>query len=178
MVSDTPGPSAAPPARRPAPTNNSPTTGRSRLTIPTRHLRDPAEGGAPTSWQGHDLDFTGATFDGGDFSNATFTGGEVTFDRAGFTGGEVTFDRAGFTGGRVNLDGAEFTGGRVTRDGEDFRGSPPSPEPAEPDRGQSLELFERLSVSLTSLLWVNALVVDAFSVSVSFVGVGQRGVSG
>ena len=42
-----------------------------RLTIIstiTHHLRDPADGGAPISWQGHDLDFTGATFDGGDFS--------------------------------------------------------------------------------------------------------------
>src|SRR5664279_2640916 len=50
-----------------------------RLTIIstiTRHLRD----GAPVSWQGHDLDFTGATFDGGDFSHVTFASGRVTFD--------------------------------------------------------------------------------------------------
>jgi len=84
-----------------------------RLTIIstiTRHLRD----GAATSWQGHDLNFIGATFDGGDFSRANFTGGLVNFDRATFTGGDVSFDQAQFTGGTVSFDQAQFTDGTVT----------------------------------------------------------------
>ena len=94
-----------------------------RLTIIstiTRHLRDPADGGAPTSWQGHDLDFTGATFDGGDFSRANFSDGKMTFSGARFTGGRVNFDRARFTGGRVVFDSAGFMGGLVTFDGAEF----------------------------------------------------------
>ncbi|MFG1752035.1 hypothetical protein [Streptosporangium sandarakinum] len=35
------------------------------------HLREDAA----TSWQGHDFDFTGVVFGGGDFSRATFSGG-------------------------------------------------------------------------------------------------------
>jgi uncharacterized protein YjbI with pentapeptide repeats len=96
-----------------------------RLTIIstiTRHLRDPSDGGAPTSWQGKNFDFTGATLDGGDFSRATFTGGQVTFDRAQFTGGTVTFYRAAFAGGQVTFDGAKFTDGTVTFDRAAFAG--------------------------------------------------------
>jgi hypothetical protein len=96
-----------------------------RLTIIstiTRHLRDPADGGAPTSWQGHDLDFTGATFDGGDFTRANFSGGRVTFDEARFTAGTVSFDGAEFAGGEVDFDGAEFAGGQVDFDGAEFAG--------------------------------------------------------
>ncbi|WP_068923584.1 pentapeptide repeat-containing protein [Planobispora rosea] len=51
------------------------------------HLRD----GASTSWQGHDFDFTGVVFDGGDFARAEFSGGEVSFDGAKFSGGTVDF---------------------------------------------------------------------------------------
>jgi uncharacterized protein YjbI with pentapeptide repeats len=93
-----------------------------RLTIIstiTRHLRDPSDGGAPTSWQGHDLDFTGATFDGGDFSRANFSG-LVAFDRAEFTGGQVTFDEAKITRGAVTFNEAKFTGCRVTFERADF----------------------------------------------------------
>ncbi len=98
-----------------------------RLTIIstiTRHLRDPADGGAPTSnsWQGRDLDFTGATFDGGDFSLARFSGGRVTFAGAAFTGGNVAFGGAEFTGGRVTFNGAKFTGGDVTFTRAQFTG--------------------------------------------------------
>lgn len=96
-----------------------------RLTIIstiTRHLRDPADGGAPVSWQGHDLDFTGATFDGGDFDYAIFSGGRVTFDGAKFAGGEVTFFQAKFTDGDVTLRAAQFSGGNVTFDWAGFTG--------------------------------------------------------
>jgi Pentapeptide repeats (9 copies) len=57
------------------------------------HLRDPS---APTTWCGRDLDFTNATFDGGDFGGAKFTGDKVSFDRAKFTDGEVSFEGAEF----------------------------------------------------------------------------------
>ncbi|MER5228129.1 pentapeptide repeat-containing protein [Streptomyces flaveus] len=52
----------------------------------------------PHSWQGHDLDFTGVVFDGGDFSSTQFSGGTVTFDGATFSG-------------NMNFFGAEFSGG-------------------------------------------------------------------
>jgi len=108
-----------------------------RLTIIstiTHHLRDPADGGAQISWQGKNLDFTGATFDGGDFSRATFTGAQVTFDRARFAtgrvtfnqarfaGAQVTFNQARFAGGQVTFRQAEFTGGTVTFGGAEFTG--------------------------------------------------------
>ncbi|MET7520309.1 hypothetical protein ABZS88_44610 [Streptomyces sp. NPDC005480] len=52
-----------------------------RLTI-IRTIRDQLQDPtSPTAWCGHDLDFTGATFDGGDFSRAAFTGGKVSLLR-------------------------------------------------------------------------------------------------
>jgi uncharacterized protein YjbI with pentapeptide repeats len=84
-----------------------------RLTIIrviTAHLRE----GAPVSWQGHDFDFSGAVFDGGDFSRAVFSGGNVNLSHAQFTSGNITFSHAQFTGGRVNLRHAQFLGGRIS----------------------------------------------------------------
>src|ERR1044072_3604391 len=43
------------------------------ISIITAHLRDDAR----VSWQGHDLDFTGSRFHGGDFSGAEFSRGTV-----------------------------------------------------------------------------------------------------
>ncbi|MFF5011268.1 pentapeptide repeat-containing protein [Streptomyces phaeochromogenes] len=85
------------------------------------HLLDPA---APTSWCTYSLDFTGATFDGGDlshsrflgavdFSDATFSDGTVNFGQAQFSGGIVNFTGAQFSGGTVNFIGATFSGGAV-----------------------------------------------------------------
>lgn len=94
------------------------------------HLRDPS---APNTWCGRDLDFTNATFDGGDFTGAKFIGGDVSFDRVEFTGGEVSFDRveftdvegasAEFTGATVSFDGAKFTGGGVSFYSAEFTGA-------------------------------------------------------
>jgi uncharacterized protein YjbI with pentapeptide repeats len=75
----------------------------------TAHLRN----GAAVSWQGLDLDLTGAVFDGGDFSDAVFAGGEISFREAKFTG-KVNFLRAEFTGGQVKFDGADFVEGWVS----------------------------------------------------------------
>ncbi|MFE2325339.1 hypothetical protein ACFXD5_15700 [Streptomyces sp. NPDC059385] len=44
------------------------------------HLRLSPE--HPRSWQGHDFDFSGTVFDGGDFSGSGFSGGAVSFARA------------------------------------------------------------------------------------------------
>ncbi len=49
------------------------------------HLRS----NAPTSWQGCDLDFSGAVFDGGDLHEAVFSDGKVDFSSARFSGGTV-----------------------------------------------------------------------------------------
>jgi hypothetical protein len=76
------------------------------------HLRRAPE--HPHSWQGHDFDFTGVPFDGGDLSGAVFSGGTVSFDGATFPRGTVSFDRAVFSGGTVSFGGAQFTGALVT----------------------------------------------------------------
>ncbi len=86
-----------------------------RLTI-IRTIRDHLRPHAAVSWQGHDLDFTGATFDGGDFTQAVFSGGTVNFEGAEFSAGTVNFEGAEFSGGAVNFRRAEFSGGTV-----DFR---------------------------------------------------------
>ncbi|WP_030184811.1 pentapeptide repeat-containing protein [Streptomyces sp. NRRL S-813] len=88
----------------------------------------------PHSWQGHDFDFTGVTFDGGDFSYATFSGGTVSFRGSTFSGGEVTFYRSTFSGATVNFiettfsgttanfDRSRFSGGEVIFRGSTFSG--------------------------------------------------------
>lgn len=58
---------------------------RDHLRLPPTH---------PHSWQGHDFDFTGVVFDGGDFSEAVFSGGAVSFSGATFSGSAVYFGRA------------------------------------------------------------------------------------
>ncbi|GAA2701299.1 pentapeptide repeat-containing protein [Nonomuraea recticatena] len=80
------------------------------IRLITAHLRD----NATVSWQGHDLDFTGVVFDGGDFSGAEFSGGMVTFRGAEFSSGGVAFSGAVFSGGIVDFGHAEFSGGVVT----------------------------------------------------------------
>jgi hypothetical protein len=77
----------------------------------------------PHTWQGHDFDFTGVVFDGGDFSEATFSGGTVDFSGATFSGavfhkvtfsgGKVSFLRATFSGGAVSFMEATFSGGTI-----------------------------------------------------------------
>ncbi|MFE9750413.1 pentapeptide repeat-containing protein [Saccharothrix saharensis] len=103
-----------------------------RLTV-IRLIRDnlhlPTED--PRTWRGHDFDFTGAVFDGGDFTGATFTDagrvtfaeatitGRLSFAAATFAGGVVSFDRARFAGGSVSFEGARFVGGVVDLSGID-----------------------------------------------------------
>ncbi|MCO5999824.1 hypothetical protein [Actinoallomurus rhizosphaericola] len=80
------------------------------IAIITAHLRVDAR----VSWQGHDFDFTGARFDGGDFSHAQFTGGKVLFSEAEFVyGSRVTFFDTTFAGGKVFFDSARFASGAV-----------------------------------------------------------------
>lgn len=92
-----------------------------RLIRDNLHLPDKD----PRTWRGHDFDFTGAVFDGGDFAGATFTGagtvtfadatiiGVLSFANATFAGGTVSFDGARFVEGGVSLSGARFSGGVV-----------------------------------------------------------------
>ncbi|MEV0280876.1 pentapeptide repeat-containing protein [Streptomyces sp. NPDC050610] len=84
-----------------------------RLTIISvirDHLRDPSSG---DTWCAYDLDFTGATFDGGDLS-ASYFQGKARFNRAIFSEGAVIFDKAVFSGGDVDFSGAHFSGGTVS----------------------------------------------------------------
>lgn len=92
-----------------------------RLTI-IRTIRDHLQPQVPSSWQGHDFDFTGATFDGGDFRGAVFSGGKVDFAGAVFSGGKVTFEHAVFSGGSVDFFRAEFSGGKVGFKRAEFSG--------------------------------------------------------
>ncbi|MGH4032971.1 pentapeptide repeat-containing protein [Actinomycetota bacterium Odt1-20B] len=85
------------------------------------HLRLAA--GHPHSWQGHDFDFTGVVFDGGDFSEAVFSGGKVSFGGAAFCGGEVNFGSAVFSGGEVSFREAAFSDGEVSFLGAKFSGA-------------------------------------------------------
>lgn len=93
-----------------------------RLTIISvirDHLRDPD---AATAWCTCALDFTGATFDGGDFSKCHFLA-EVSFEAAIFSEGTVSFDAAKFGGSRVSFAGAKFGGGAVFFSDALFSGS-------------------------------------------------------
>ncbi|MFB6879164.1 pentapeptide repeat-containing protein [Streptomyces sp. NPDC056323] len=76
-----------------------------RLTVISTirdRLQDPK---SPTAWCGCKLDFTGATFDGGDFTDATFSGGTVDFLRVTFSGGRVDFGGATLAGSTVDFTG-------------------------------------------------------------------------
>ncbi|WP_369355628.1 pentapeptide repeat-containing protein [Streptomyces sp. cg2] len=75
----------------------------------------------PHSWQGHDFDFTGAVFDGGNFDGAEFSGGTVSFRGAEFSSGTVGFVRAVFSGGHVDFTRTNFTGGSVQFGHAEFR---------------------------------------------------------
>jgi uncharacterized protein YjbI with pentapeptide repeats len=75
------------------------------ISVIRDHLQDPD---VPTTWCGRNLDFTGATFDGGNFTEAQFTGGFVDFSGATFSGA-VTFHGAAFSGGIVDFSRAEFS---------------------------------------------------------------------
>ncbi|MFF7127188.1 pentapeptide repeat-containing protein [Streptomyces sp. NPDC008240] len=92
-----------------------------RLTV-IRTIRDHLLRDTPpeTSWCGYDLDFTGATFDGGDFSFARFSGGKVGFTGAAFSGSEVSFSGAKFSGSEVSFSGAKFSGGKLSFGGATF----------------------------------------------------------
>jgi uncharacterized protein YjbI with pentapeptide repeats len=84
-----------------------------RLTIITtirNHLTNP---GIPPNWRGHEFDFTGATFDGGDFSSAVFSGSKIRFNHAVFSGGEIHFSNTVFAGHAVDFHRARFTGSTV-----------------------------------------------------------------
>ncbi|WP_322658103.1 pentapeptide repeat-containing protein [Streptomyces justiciae] len=82
------------------------------------HLRLPLRD--PRSWQGHDFDFTGVVFDGGDFIGAQFSGSTVRFGGAQFSGGTVDFTAAQFSGSAVDFSGAKFSSGTVSFSGAKF----------------------------------------------------------
>ncbi|ONI77573.1 hypothetical protein BWI15_03440 [Kribbella sp. ALI-6-A] len=92
-----------------------------RLTV-VRLIGAHLQPSATRPWHGHDLDFTGAVFDGGDFSGAVFSGG-VRFTGAVFVGRPVDFSGAEFADGTADFTGARFTEGSVNFGTARFTGS-------------------------------------------------------
>jgi hypothetical protein len=100
-----------------------------------RAISDRLQAGASVSWQGVNLDFSAATFDGGDFSDAILSSGRIRFTRctfcgdrtdfsgAVFSGAHVDFNEARFEGGAVDFTSAAFTSGAVVFDRANFLGS-------------------------------------------------------
>ena len=96
------------------------------LRLIAAHLKDDS----PESWQGYDLDFTGAVLDEADFRRARFTGGDIIFintlfvghgadqiifDEADFAEGSCVYFRlAEFRSGYLRFNRATFSGGWVT----------------------------------------------------------------
>ncbi len=69
---------------------------------------------AAVPWHGHDLDFTGVTFDTTvDFAGAVFSGGRVWFTGAVFSSDQIYFTSADFSGSVVTFHSAVFSGGRT-----------------------------------------------------------------
>jgi uncharacterized protein YjbI with pentapeptide repeats len=91
---------------------------RTAISVINAHL----QAGAAVSWQGLNLDFTGAVFDGGNFARARFSGGTVTFRDAVFCAGTVDFTNADFSGGIVDFTRARFSGGTVSFESATFSG--------------------------------------------------------
>lgn len=92
------------------------------IKVIAEHLQDPEE---ETAWCGFDLDFSGATFDGGSFSGSHFTSGDVNFSGCQFIGGTVSFDHARFSGATVNFGSGDdppaiFNGAQVLFTGAHF----------------------------------------------------------
>ena len=95
------------------------------IRVITDHLQ-PANRRADNAqdWRGLNLDFTGATFDGGtiDFSGAEFSGGTVNFSGAEFSDGTIDFSGAEFSDGTIDFSGARFSGGTLALGGARFCG--------------------------------------------------------
>ncbi|MEV4334036.1 pentapeptide repeat-containing protein [Streptomyces sp. NPDC049597] len=87
---------------------------RDHIRLPLKHQH---------SWQDHDFDFTGVTFDGGDFSRATFAGGLVSFSGATFSEARVDFRGATFCADVVSFGHATFSGAKVDFVGATFSGT-------------------------------------------------------
>ncbi|MEU9128838.1 pentapeptide repeat-containing protein [Kitasatospora sp. NPDC048540] len=87
-----------------------------------RVIRDHLQGSQERrSWSGFTLDFTRATFDGGDFSDSHFRG-NVSFSDTEFIGDSFSFDGARFSDGVVDFRGARFDIGTISFDRARFDG--------------------------------------------------------
>lgn len=104
-----------------------------RLSI-IRVIGDHLRPSARSNWRGHNFDFSGAVFDGGDLDEAVFAGKTVSFAAAQFTGGVLHLERARFLA-RVSFRDAQFAGGTVDLRDADFAVPPEfsDPRPAPPD---------------------------------------------
>ncbi|MFC7921509.1 pentapeptide repeat-containing protein [Streptomyces cinereoruber] len=84
------------------------------------HLRLDAD--HPHSWQGHDLDFTGAVFDGKhvSFAGSVFSGGNISFADAVFATGGIDFGDCSFRGANVSFENCAFATSPVSFAGATF----------------------------------------------------------
>ncbi|MDX3101626.1 pentapeptide repeat-containing protein [Nonomuraea angiospora] len=78
---------------------------------------------ASVPWQGHDFDFTGTVFDGGDFRNITVPSGKMLFDGTEFSAGIIDFSDSHFSGGSVSFEGALFGGATIYFNASNFSGA-------------------------------------------------------
>ncbi|MER7908867.1 pentapeptide repeat-containing protein [Streptomyces sp. NPDC096068] len=84
------------------------------------HLRLDAD--HPRSWQGHDLDFTGAVFDGKhvSFAGSVFSGGNISFADTVFATGGIDFGDCSFRGANVSFEDCAFATSPVSFAGATF----------------------------------------------------------
>ncbi|MEU7698588.1 pentapeptide repeat-containing protein [Streptomyces sp. NPDC039028] len=142
-------------------------------------LRLPAD--APHSWQGHDFDFTGVAFDGGDLTGAVFSSGKVSFYGAAFhgrvflngtrfCGAMVSFTDAGFHGGEISFADAQFIDGEVSFAGTGWHGGKVSFAAARFSGG--MVPFTGAGFHDTEVNFTDAQFIDG---EVSFAGTGWHG---
>ncbi|MFE1553161.1 pentapeptide repeat-containing protein [Streptomyces sp. NPDC058718] len=76
----------------------------------------------PHSWQGHDLDFTSAVFDGRhvSFAGAVFSGGNISFADTAFATGGIDFGDCSFRGANVSFERCAFSTSPVSFAGATF----------------------------------------------------------
>jgi hypothetical protein len=112
------------------------------------HLRDDSYSRQTVSWQGLELDFTGAVLEGTSFVRANFKDTVALFDRAVFKGRRTTFHKARFERSTIFFRRAIFEGGDVS-----FEEAKIGP--------QAVLNFEGAHIATSVFRFTNATMTDA-----------------